>query len=58
MMAIDPIFVYVMDWWLRIAERHYLICAESESAIAREALLNAAYYHKQAAVARSARSHP
>jgi hypothetical protein len=45
----------ILNWWLSRAERHYLICAESEMNIAREAQLNIAYYQKRAALARSAR---
>jgi hypothetical protein len=42
-------------WWLRHAERHYLICADVELARAREAMQNVAYYQRRAAMARSAR---
>ena len=47
---------FVHRWWLRRAEKHYLICAEVEETRAREAQLNVAYYYKQAALARSART--
>lgn len=43
------------SWWLARAEQHYLICADTERARAREANMNAAYYQKKAAMARSER---
>lgn len=46
----------VRDWWLKRAERHYLICADVELQRAREAQMNVAYYQKRAALARSERS--
>jgi len=46
----------IRNWWLRRAERHYLICADVEQQRAREAQMNVAYYQKRAALARSARS--
>jgi hypothetical protein len=46
----------VRRWWLVRAEKHYLICAEVEETRAQEAQLNVAYYHRQAALARSARN--
>lgn len=42
-------------WFLRRAERHYLICADVELQRVREAQMNVAYYQKRAALARSAR---
>jgi hypothetical protein len=41
------------NWWLRRAERHYLICADVEMQRAREAQMNVAHYQKRAALARS-----
>lgn len=41
-------------WWLKRAEQHYLICASIEHERAREAEQNEAWYHKRAAMARSA----
>jgi len=46
----------IRTWWLRRAERHYLICADVEQQRAREAQMNAAYFQKRAALARSARN--
>ena len=46
----------IRNWWLRRAERHYLICADVEQQRAREAQMNAAYFQKRAALARSARN--
>jgi hypothetical protein len=55
MMSISPLLIGIRRWWLRRAETHYLICADIEQTRAREAQQNAAYYQKQAALARSAR---
>jgi heme exporter protein D len=55
MLSIAPVVRVIRMWWLRRAEDHYLICADVEQARAREAQLNAAYYQKRAALARSAR---
>jgi heme exporter protein D len=55
MLSIAPVVRVIRQWWLRRAEDHYLICADVEQARAREAQLNAAYYQKRAALARSAR---
>ncbi|MES2536734.1 MAG: hypothetical protein V4632_12765 [Pseudomonadota bacterium] len=55
MLSIAPVVRVIRLWWLRRAEDHYLICADVEEARAREAQLNAAYYQKRAALARSAR---
>lgn len=41
--------------WMKALEQHYLISAEVEQKRAKEAMQNAAYYHKRAALARSAR---
>lgn len=54
-MAFQPTLRSISDWWWRRAEDHYLICADVEATRAHEAHLNAAYYQKQAALARSAR---
>jgi hypothetical protein len=45
----------VCRWWLQRAERHFLICADTEAQRAREAQMNVAYYQKRAALARSSR---
>jgi len=55
MLSISPVVRTIHHWWLRRAERHYLICADVEQARAREAQQNVAYYQKRAALARSAR---
>lgn len=55
MLSITPIVRSIHHWWLQRAERHYLICADVEQQRAREAQMNAAYYQKRAALARSAR---
>jgi hypothetical protein len=55
MLSISPIVRSIQRWWLQRAERHYLICADVEEQRAREAQMNVAYYHKRAALARSAR---
>jgi hypothetical protein len=55
MLSLAPIFRSIHHWWLKRAERHYLICADVEEQRAREAQLNVAYYQKRAALARSAR---
>jgi hypothetical protein len=54
MLSISPVIRQIRRWWLKRAERHYLLCADMEQTRAREAHLNAAYYQKQAALARSA----
>lgn len=54
-LAFRPLLRAVHRWWWRRAEDHYLICADVENARAHEAQLNAAYYQKQAALARSER---
>lgn len=54
-LSISPLVNTVKRWLLKRAERHYLICAEVEQAKAREAMQNAAYYQRRAALARSAR---
>lgn len=51
----DPILKSLRNWWLSRAERHYLICAESEMKAANEALMNVSHYQKLAALAKSAR---
>lgn len=55
MLSLAPVLRQIRHWWLRRAEDHYLICADVESKRAREAQQNVAYYHKRAAMARSAR---
>jgi hypothetical protein len=55
MLSINPALKVMRHWWLRRAERHYLICADVEQARMREAQQNQAYYQKRAALARSAR---
>jgi len=55
-LAFQPALRSLRRWWWRRAEDHYLICADVEKARAHEAQLNAAYYQKQAALARSARN--
>lgn len=55
MLSIAPVLRMLHRWWLRRAEKHYLICADVEQARAREAQQNVAYYQKRAALARSAR---
>ena len=55
MLSLGPLVRSVHRWWLRRAERHYLICADIEQQRAREAHQNVAYYQKRAAMARSAR---
>lgn len=42
-----------LRWWHARAEQHYLMCACVEQQKAKEANRNAAYYQKQAAMARS-----
>jgi len=54
-LAFQPALRWIRRWWWRRAEDHYLICADVETARAHEAQLNAAWYQKQAALARSAR---
>lgn len=54
MLSIRPVVREVHRWWLRRTERHYLMCADMEEKKAREAQLNAAYFQKRAALARSA----
>jgi hypothetical protein len=54
-LSLAPIFRSIHHWWLKRAERHYLICADVEEQRAREAQQNVAYYQKRAAMARSAR---
>lgn len=56
--SVKSVFRIVKRWWLRRAERHYLLCADVEQARAREAHMNVAYYQKQAALARSAQINP
>jgi len=53
-LSFRPIFRSIHRWWLRRAERHYMICAHVEQQRAKEAQMNVAYYHKRAAMARSA----
>jgi heme exporter protein D len=53
--SMHPVAKSIRTWWLRRVERHYAICADVEMQRAREAQLNAAYYQKRAALARSAR---
>ncbi|MGV3654213.1 MAG: hypothetical protein ACO1N5_08335 [Noviherbaspirillum sp.] len=55
MLSINPVLRLMRHWWLRRAERHYLICADVEQARMREAQQNLAYYQRRAALARSAR---
>lgn len=55
MLSFTPVIRMIQNWWLRRAERHYLICADVEQQRAREAQANVAYYQKRAALARSAR---
>lgn len=45
----------VLDWWLKRAESHYLMCAEVEAQRAKDSHANVAYYQRKAAFARSAR---
>jgi len=52
-LAFQPALRSLRRWWWRRAEDHYLICADVENARAHEAHLNAAYYQKRAAMARS-----
>jgi hypothetical protein len=54
MLSINPVVRVMRRWWLKRAERHYLLCADVELARAREAHMNVAYYQKQAVMARSA----
>lgn len=56
MLSIKPLFRAIYNWWQRRTEDHFLICADIEEERAREALLNAAYFQKRAAMARSARN--
>lgn len=56
LLSIKPLVRGIHHWWLRRTEDHYLICADIEQERAREAQLNAAYYQKRAAIARSARN--
>ena len=55
MLSINPVLRLMRHWWLRRAERHYLICADVEQARMREAQQNLAYYQRRAALARPAR---
>jgi hypothetical protein len=55
MLSLGPLVRGIQKWWLHRAERHYLMCAETELQRAREAQMNVAYYQKRAALARSAR---
>jgi hypothetical protein len=54
MLSLKPLLRHLRIWWHQRAEEHYLICAAVESARAREAEENEAYYQKRAAMARSA----
>jgi len=54
MLSLKPVIRRLRLWWYRRAEEHYLMCAAVESARAREAEENEAYYQKRAAMARSA----
>jgi hypothetical protein len=54
MLSVSPVLRAIRRWWLKRAERHYLLCADVEQARAREAHMNVAYYQKRAAMARSA----
>lgn len=56
MLSITPVLRSLHNWWLRRAERHFLICADVEMQRMREAEMNVAYYQKRAAMARSART--
>ncbi|HVL77605.1 MAG TPA: hypothetical protein VM406_16445 [Noviherbaspirillum sp.] len=53
--TLRDLFAGLRRWWLKRAERHYLICADVELQRMREAQMNIAYYQKRAAMARSAR---
>jgi hypothetical protein len=55
MLSLSPLVRGIQNWWLHRAEKHYLMCAETELQRAREAQLNVAYYQKRAALARSSR---
>lgn len=55
MLSLSPLVRGIQNWWLQRAEKHYLMCAETELQRAREAQMNVAYYQKRAALARSAR---
>lgn len=55
-LSVDPVMRRIANWWLKCAERHYLICADVELQRAREAQMNFAYYQKRAAIARSNRN--
>jgi len=54
-LSLKPIFSAIRRAHLKYAEQHALMCAEVESKKASEAMANAAYYQKQAALARSLR---
>jgi hypothetical protein len=58
MLSIRPLQRKFRLWRLRALERHYLICADYEQQQARQAHLNASWYQKQAALARSAAAEP
>lgn len=53
--CLRPLYQRVRHGWLTHAEQHYLMCAEVEQQRVKEAQANVAYFHKQAALARSAR---
>lgn len=53
-LSLRPLLGRLRHWWYRRAEQHYLICAAVEHARALEAENNEVYYHKRAAMARSA----
>lgn len=54
-LSLSPLVRGVQNWWLQRAEKHFLMCAETELQRAREAQQNVAYYQKRAALARSSR---
>ena len=50
-----PILKQLRNWWLCMAESHYLICADVEKKKSDDALENQKHYQTKAALARSAR---
>ena len=54
LLSVGPLLRKARLWWLKRAERHYLICASIEQERAREAEQNEAWYQRRAAMARSA----
>lgn len=55
-MSLQPIIKRIKCAWHHFMERHYMINAETEQRIEKQAQRNIAYFHKRAAMARSKRA--